>query len=324
MDLNIATSRNLTFEFLSPRLLRKDKDIYPKSIWAVGGGKGGTGKTLFTANTGIKLAQSGRKVLLIDADLGGANLHTCFGITNPKITLGDFLNKDVDEIDKILIKTGVENLYLINGSGDMLDVANLKYSQKMRFVRQFKRLDVDYVLLDLGAGTHVNMLDFFISADVGILVIMPEPTSIENAYRFLKSVFYRKIRGTVSMPLIKRMFDDIITKKTRNQIKTPYDVLNKIALIDKDVHASVTKVINEFKIKLVMNQIKSEDDMVIGESMAKACRRYFGIDVEFLGGIHHDEKVWKSIQSKVPLTLGEPASRPARELTRLTEKLMGE
>ena len=85
---------NLTFDFLSPKRLKKTKESYTKLIWAVGGGKGGTGKTLLTANMGIELARSDRKVLLIDADLGGANLHTCLGISNAKITLGDFLLKE--------------------------------------------------------------------------------------------------------------------------------------------------------------------------------------------------------------------------------------
>jgi flagellar biosynthesis protein FlhG len=324
MDLNIATSKNLTFDFLSPKYLQADKEAHPKEVWAIGGGKGGTGKTLFTANVGIKLAQSGKKVLLIDADLGGANLHTCLGLSSPKVTLGDFLAKDIDDIEKILTPTGVKNLFLINGSGDMLDVANLKHAQKMRFVKEFRRIDMDYVILDLGAGTYFNILDFFISSDVGILVIMPEPTSVENAYRFLKAVFYRKLRGAVTMPIIRRMFDEIISKKTRTQIKTPMDLLSRIETIDKKSYEAVISIINDFKIKIVMNQIKSSTDLEIGISMAKACKRYFGIEAKFLGGIHWEEKVWRSIQARVPVTLSAPESQSSKEFSLITQKLLSE
>lgn len=321
-NLNGVPNKNLTFDFLSPRSLKKERDSYPKNVWAIGGGKGGTGKTLLTANMGVKLAQSNRKVLLIDADLGGANLHTCLGISNPKKTLGDFLSHEKKTLEEILIETSVKSLYLINGSGDMLDVANLKHTQKMRFIRQFKKLEMDYVILDLGAGTNFNILDFFINADVGILVVMPEPTSVENSYRFLKSVFYRKLRGVVSMPLIKKMVDDVISKREKTELRTPFDLLKKVEAIDKASCNSLLKVISDFRIKLVMNQIKAESDLSIGHAMAKACKRYFGIDTEFIGSVHYDDKVWKSIQAKIPVTIGEPESRASKEISDLTQKLM--
>lgn len=315
-------NKNLTFEFLSPKNPAKEKWAKPKHVWAVGGGKGGTGKTLITVNLGISLAKEGKEVLLIDADLGGANLHTCLGLSNPKKTLGDFLSRKVERINDILIETNVKNLSLINGSGDMLDVANLKYTQKMRFIRQFKRLPVDHLIMDLGAGTNFNILDFFINADMGILVLMPEPTSIENAYRFLKSVFYRKIKGSVPMPMVRKMIDDVISKKEKNTGKTPFELLQKIEAFDKNLYGKLMDMISKFRVKLILNQIRGQDDLKIGRSMARACRRYFGIEAEFLGGVHHDKTVWKSIQSRCPVTVMDPSSRPSIEILKLKDKLI--
>ena len=62
-------------------------------MWTIGGGKGGIGKSLFTANVGITLAQMGNRVCVIDADLGGANLHSCLGVTQPMATLDDFMTR---------------------------------------------------------------------------------------------------------------------------------------------------------------------------------------------------------------------------------------
>ncbi len=309
--------KNLTFDFLSPKLLKKREDIFPKNVWAIGGGKGGTGKTLLSVNLAIKLAQEGKRVLLVDADLGGANLHTCFGISHPKKTLGQFIKKDVKSLEEILIDTKVDNLSLINGSGDMLDVANLKYAQKMRFIRQFKKLKKDNIILDLGAGTSFNILDFFISADLGILVLLPEPTSIENAYRFLKSVFYRKIKGSVPILTVRKMIDDIVTDKDKNKLKTPFELLQKIEEIDGSIYSELSQLIKSFSIKIILNQVKNTQDIKIGEAMARACRRYFGIDAQFTGAIHYDDSVWKSIQARSPLVLHSPHSRPSREIERL-------
>ena len=164
-----------------------------KQIWAIGGGKGGVGKTLITANFAITLAKAGATVTLVDLDLGGANLHTCLGVEQTAHTLTDLFSPDVKNFAQLASPTNIPNLSLISGAQDSLNVANLPHAQKQKLLNKLKQLPSDYIILDLGAGTSYNTLDFFLAADVGILVVLPEPTSIENAYRFIKSAFYRKL-----------------------------------------------------------------------------------------------------------------------------------
>ena len=103
--------------------------------------------------------------------------------------------------------TGIENLGLVSGALDHLDAANPRYAQKMRFLRHVQQMDVDYAILDLGAGTHANVLDFFLVSDHGVLVLVPEPTAVENAYRFVKAAFWRRMRNVAQVygydPLLK-------------------------------------------------------------------------------------------------------------------------
>ena len=106
-----------------------------KEIWAIGGGKGGIGKSLITGNIGIHLARLKKKVLVVDADLGGANLHTTLGIGVPETTLSDFLNRRVEPIRDVIIKTSIPNLSLISGAQDFLDAANPNFAQKTRLLR---------------------------------------------------------------------------------------------------------------------------------------------------------------------------------------------
>ena len=103
-------------------------------IIAVGGGKGGVGKSLVTSSLGISLARHGKKVVVVDADLGGANLHTCLGLSNPSRTLSDFINRRVHSIEDVILETGVKNLGLISGAHDHLTASNLKYFQKTRLL----------------------------------------------------------------------------------------------------------------------------------------------------------------------------------------------
>ena len=133
-----------------------------KKIWAIAGGKGGTGKTVITSNLGVGLAILGYKVILIDGDLGGADLHLSFGIPVPRRNLNDFLSGRVPTLDDVILPTKSDNLSLICGGSELIGLANLHHQRKEKLKRHINRLDADYILVDLGAGTAYNTLDFFI------------------------------------------------------------------------------------------------------------------------------------------------------------------
>ena len=150
--------------------LNKKRD---QQIWAIAGGKGGVGKSLVTANVSICLALMGYKVSSVDLDLGGANLHTCLGVPIPEKTLSDYLSKKVRNFSDLLNETPIENLSLISGAQDDLGIANLRHMQKTRLISKLRDIDSDYVLMDLGAGTSFNTLDFFINSEASSSAVPP-------------------------------------------------------------------------------------------------------------------------------------------------------
>ncbi|MBW1992341.1 MAG: P-loop NTPase, partial [Deltaproteobacteria bacterium] len=162
-------------------------------LWSVGGGKGGVGKSIITMGLGICLAQMGKRVVLIDGDLGGANLHTLMGVRFPQVTLEDFLLRKVARLEDTIIKTQFEGIGLICGADDILGAANPTYAQKIRLIQQIEELPADFVLLDLGAGTSFNILDLFNFSPGKIAVFTNQVTSLQNAYGFIKSALYRKL-----------------------------------------------------------------------------------------------------------------------------------
>ena len=105
---------------------------------------------MMSLGLGISLARMGKKVILIDGDLGGANLHTLMGVRYPHVTLEHFLMKKVDRLEDTIIPTEVEGIGLICGADDILGSANPTYSQKIRLLNQIEALPAQYVLLDLG------------------------------------------------------------------------------------------------------------------------------------------------------------------------------
>ena len=291
-------------------------------IWAIGGGKGGTGKSFLAANLGYFLSNQGKQVILIDADLGCANLHTLLGIPYPEATLSDLLKGRVRNLEDSLAETGFPNLRLISGAQDILEIANPKHSQKMRIIRQIQQLNVDYIILDLGAGTTFNILDFFLIADQGLLCVLPEPISIENAYRFIKSVFYRKFKRLVREPAVRNLITSAMDQKNELGLKTPYDLVQRVTQMDETIGQELQNEIKKFKPKLIVNQIRSRDDITLGFSMRSSCSRYFGVSVDYPGYIEYDDAVRQAGIRRRPLLVEYPHCNASRGIEDLGHNLM--
>jgi flagellar biosynthesis protein FlhG len=292
-----------------------------KEIIAIGGGKGGTGKSFFASNLGIVLAKNNARTLLIDADLGGANLHTCLGVPSPAYTLSDYIQSPSMRIEDVIAETPLRHLRLISGAQDILDIANPKYTQKVKLLRAIQSLDVEYIVLDLGAGTNFNTLDFFLMADKGVVVVVPEPTSIENAYRFIKSALYRKLKLAAVEPKVRDVIDKAMDKKNAFGLRTPAELVEYIAHLDGSTGELLQREVSRFRPRLVLNQVRAFGDVRIGFLMQNACLKYFGVRVDFLGYIENDESVWQSIRKRQPVTLNGGHSRVAQSFQTISQNL---
>lgn len=294
-----------------------------QKIWAVGGGKGGVGKSLVTANVAICLALMKYKVLAIDLDLGGANLHTCLGVPIPERTLSDYLTKKVSSIHDLVTPTPIDNLYLISGAQDDVGMANLKGMQKNKILSKLTDFDVDYILFDLGAGTAFNTLDFFLFADKGILTTLPEPTSIENTYRFIKSVYYRKLKMVEELLDIGPLIDQVLNAKMQQKEMSPFELIEKVIQINPDVGQRLKLEVSKFRPKLVINQVRTQVDSDVGHSMKIICKKYFGIELDYVGHLDYDATVWQSVKKRKPLLMEFPNSSLVLNFDRIVNRLIG-
>lgn len=290
-------------------------------IIAVGGGKGGIGKSLLTANLAVHLAERGRRVILVDADLGGANLHTCLGIPAPKKTLSDFVSRKIAALEDVVTPTKIERLGLISGALDFLGAANPKYTQKLRLLREITRLEVDNVLIDLGGGTGFNILDFFLIADHGVLTVVPEPTSIENTYRFIKAAYYRRLKTLELSWNLKPLVEEAMSDKASRGLKTPADLVRYVEERDADAGARLRAELEKFPLKLVVNQSRSEEENRLGDAISDACRKYFGIPMHFLGAIPYDDEVWRSVRRRRPIIVDHPNSPASVAIAQIAARM---
>jgi flagellar biosynthesis protein FlhG len=292
-----------------------------KNIWAIAGGKGGVGKSFLCSNLSIDLAQRGNSVVLIDADFGGPNLHTFLGISSSIISVSDFIKNSQLRLDDILLPTGIPNLKLASGAQDVLGMANLNIIQQNKLIKAIASLNVDYVLIDLGAGTTAYTLDLFLTADKGILVTAPEPTSVENTYRFVKSAFYRKLKTVVRHPGVKSFLERITDNKDEENPRTPADLVTEISDINVQAGETLKYELSRFQPKLVLNQVRNQTDVRIGFSMGQACKKYFGVEIGYVGFVESDNTVIQSIRQRRPLVLTSPGSNAANSISKIAQNI---
>lgn len=154
-------------------------------VIAVTSGKGGVGKTNITTNLALALANLGQRILVIDADLGMANVNVLLGCTAPYSFL-DLLENDCRLTDIVL--EGPRGIKFISGGSGIYQLANLAESQLQKIISKVMLFDrwADIILVDTGAGLNRNVLKFVMAADEVIIVTTPEPTAITDAYAMMK------------------------------------------------------------------------------------------------------------------------------------------
>ena len=154
-------------------------------VLAITSGKGGVGKSNVVLNLSIELAQRGRRVFLLDADMGLANVDVLLGIT-PQYTLEHVLNGEKSIQDVIL--TGPAGLQILPSGSGISELSELTFDQQRSLFSKLSRLgdDIDYLFIDTGAGISSNVLRFNTSAGEVLVVANPEPTSVTDAYALMK------------------------------------------------------------------------------------------------------------------------------------------
>jgi flagellar biosynthesis protein FlhG len=291
-------------------------------IWPIGGGKGGTGKSFVTGSLGILLAREGYRTLLIDLDLGAANLHTTIGAPDPEKSLSDFVNKKVASLDETIIPTPTPNLFMISGAMNNLDIANLAHEQKMKIRRDIAKLHYDYILLDLGAGTSFNTIDFFMISNSGIFITTPEPTATENIYRLIRSVYFRKIRQVLNVHHFRALAKEAEERNSKATVTNPDLLLAVIKELDPEKGGMLEQEFNALEFGLLVNQQRKQDNPNIGRFICKIIEKHLALKIQFLGNVAFDDNVHLAVCKKRPFLEMSPCCRTAIDLRECFKKLM--
>lgn len=176
---------------LRRRVEQNHKKKKPTKVITITSGKGGVGKSNFTLNFALALKQSGLNPVVLDADLGLANIDVLMGIA-PKYTLLDLLSSHLKIWD--IIEKGVNDLEFIAGGSELENLFDLKQNNNPYLFEQLILLNgyADILLIDTGAGLTPESLKFILSSDEVIIVSTPEPTSITDTYAMIKMIQSKK------------------------------------------------------------------------------------------------------------------------------------
>ncbi len=289
-----------------------------RMVIAIASGKGGVGKTLLAANVGIYLAQLGKRVVLVDADLGAGSLHTLLGMQRPRGSLHAFLRKEVQSIVEVVAETPITGLSLVPAHDNAVGAANPRPAQKTRLLGQLRSLPVDYVVIDMAAGTGFNALDIFLSADLHVVVTSPEPSACEGLARFIKSAFIRKVRQREGL---KQILDDL-RPSAYCGIPTPHQIYVLARERDPALGGLLHEAMGEFKPRLVLNKTRTRDDLELGPALAAVGRRHLTLPIDYLGHVENDDMAWVTVRRRRPLLVEYPETKISRDIQRIARRMV--
>ena len=295
-----------------------------KKVIAVGGGKGGIGKSTFAANLGLTLAQTGKRVVVVDADLGAANLHTIMGVRYPEKTLRDFTGDRTADLEQILVATEYPNLRLLSSASEVLSIALPNYAERQRLFKALQKLSVDIIIFDIAAGTDQRATDFFSLASIGVIIVEPVPTSLENAYSFIKNLLVRA--------LLRKFFRDKETtdfiQSTMNSKDAESALLfsNLLEKLQEQQPGKIEEFRRQFleggsRLYVVANSVKSPAQNVVAENFSRIIKRYLALNMDVLGLLPFEEAMDLAIIHRTPFVAKYPDSLYRKNMQAIVRKL---
>ena len=205
-------------------------------VLAVASGKGGVGKTNVAVNLAVTFAKQGYQVVVLDCDLGLANVDALLGL-HPKFTLQHVLTRQ-RRLEEVVLE-GPAGVRIVPGASGLSELADLSDAQRDDLMSRLGGIDgmADIVILDTGAGISANVLQFVVAAGDVLIVTTPEPTAITDAYALIKVVTTRSVQARGEAPMRMRL----VVNQTMNDAEARETATNIVTVakrfLDVDIEA---------------------------------------------------------------------------------------
>ncbi len=294
-----------------------------RRIVAIGAGKGGVGASMIATNLSVFLAQIGKRVTLVDANLAEAGLHSWLGMSRPKRTITDVIRGRVESIEDALASTPVTGLSLLAGAVDLLSGLTLSRADRELLIRQLRTLETDFVLIDLPPGLHPVALDLFSEADVSMAVTVATPDAVEANYRLFEAAYLTKLLRSKDLDeRTEELLESLGVRPGRPP--TAREIVSRLNEAGSPLAEEAARLAATFHPQIVVNKIRVKADDGLGESMVAATARWIGIVPRLLGSVEWDDNVWLSLRRGIPLLIDFPQSRACRGLEGVVRRVLSQ
>jgi len=294
----------------------------PGHIIAVGGGKGGIGKSILSTNLAAGLALCGNKVVLVDTDFGSSNLHALLGIYNPSHGFANLFQTNAINPQSLLLDTRITNLQLICAAGDNPGSSDLNRNTLEIVKDNIRGLDADYVILDLAPGVGYSAVDFFNIAHTGLTVTTPELTSIMKTFSYIRAVLFRKIGDAFkSREDLLRLVDHSNPANADMETHCINTLKEKLTALDPKQVLVVETIVDAFKPCLIVNRVRHKKDLKAGENLIELIKKYLGVEPVYLGYLIESDRVRDSVDEMLPFLIKEPDSKPGNNIHKIIDAL---
>jgi len=322
---------NLVSNFQKQAQPFSEKGARQGKIIAVGGAKGGIGKSIFAANLGVLLSSMELRTVVADLDLGGANLHLYLGETFLKWSINDFLNKRAPTLQKIMIRSRY-GPQLIGGDSSQLGASNINFSRKLKLLKAIKNIDANYVIIDLGGDTSYDIIDFFLAADYAIVMTTCDPASYLDAYNFIKVALYRKLNRLFGLESafsdrkdsdLERLIYEATMSTNGSNVESIEELMERVRKQQPQNLPLVSEAISTFNPYLIVNRVSHNSNAIqIVKRIQQVSRERLSIDVTYLGSLPYQSEIESSARDLVPIVAKYPKANLAKEMSRIIEKLL--
>lgn len=282
-------------------------------VIAFGGGKGGTGKSTLAVQFSISFAQRGFRVVLVDADPNGANLHTFFGLEDPSVSIQQMLDEEQtstpEQVNALILPSGVPQLGILPGFRDMIPL-HFSGDEIQDVAQRLRLLDADLLILDVGSGSGRWPVILFEDANAGVLVSLPEATCIERDYHFLRHVCQWRIH------------EQLGEEKPPVHGWLPVPWLASVRRSEPEKAREMQDALRRRAFFFLVNQYRSPEQGKLSGEFLSVVRRFFGIQGYDLGALGYDERLLLAIQQRQPILLSYPDSRWVEKLQEISDELL--
>lgn len=288
-------------------------------IWVVSAGKGGVGKTFVASSLGITLSRLNKKILIVDLDPCGANIHTTMGLEPSPGGMEKFWFERAP-VASLVQATKVLRLSMIQGIHNHWVPWSPTSTDAKALLNELRSLEFDIVIMDIGPGANQFQMEMINSADETLLVTSPEPASVEKTYRLLESVL--SYRWTQSDPQAMYRIVNESLFKYRKSLMASQIGFHDYFMSEFPELAPTSEKLNSPNMSLVVNGARCAQDHDLGYSMKSVSKKHFGLELQYLGAVDYDNAVWQTMRNYQMALVDKPLSPVTAQILGISRLLL--